>query len=206
MLNKKNIIILIIFIVLVLIFAGIFYIASLIPITQNSTYTAVAVDHNYWIGSANPKVTIIEFGDFSCPYCKDSFSKVREMGIKYKDDIKIIYKDYPIISEHSLDLAMAGRCAGEQDMFWPMHDKLFLNQGVSTKQELIELANQIGLDKVKFIICLNSQKYLNEIEKDIEIGKKLEMKGTPAWIINGQKIQGSIPHDMFTQLIESLIN
>jgi len=62
--------------------------------------------NNYWLGAAKPKITIFEFADFNCPLCKNSFSKIREISLKYKDDVKIIYKDYPVFA-NSVDLAMA---------------------------------------------------------------------------------------------------
>jgi len=159
----------------------------------------------YWIGSANPKITIVEFSDFACPYCKKSFSKIREISLKYKNNVKIIYRDYPTISEYSIDLALAARCAGEQGLFWVMHDKLFLNQGISQKEEIMELANQIGADIEKFESCFNRKKYLSAIQKDFADGKELGITGTPTWFINGNKIKGDIPYTIFTQLMEQQI-
>ena len=83
---------------------------------------------SYWLGSENPKLTIVEFADYNCPLCASSYGKIREISLKYKDEVKIIFRDFPVISESSVELAMAGRCAGEQNLFWPMHDKLFQNQ------------------------------------------------------------------------------
>lgn len=158
---------------------------------------------NYWIGSAKPKVTIVEFTDFACSYCKNSFSKIREISVKYKDDVKIIFRDYPI-HEESLRLAMAGRCAGEQGLFWLMHDKLFQNQGASGNQ-LIELAEQIGADTVKFSQCLNSDKYVAQIQKDYAEGEDLGVTGTPTWFINGYRVKGDIPYEMFIGVVEEML-
>lgn len=164
----------------------------------------ISTQDNFWIGSANPKITIIEFSDFACPFCKNSYPNVREISLKYKDQVKIVFKDYPL-HEESLSLAMAGRCAGEQGLFWLMHDKLFQNQGVKTNQQLIELAKQIGADNNKFTDCLTKQTYLSNIQKDFAEGAKLNLSGTPTWFINGQKIEGDIPHDTFIQIIEKLL-
>ena len=158
----------------------------------------------YWLGAAQPKVTIVEFVDFSCPMCKNSFTKIREIGIKYKNNVKIIIRDYPGF-EHSLDLAMAARCAGEQGLFWLMHDKLFQNQGVYEKEQLVELANQIGADLTKFTNCFDNKKYLQQIQQDFTDAEKLEITGTPTWFINGQKIEGDIPYELFIQIVEELL-
>lgn len=165
----------------------------------------ISTQDNFWIGSANPKITIIEFSDFACPFSKNSYSNVREIGLKYKDQVKIIFKDYPL-HEESLSLAMASRCAGEQGLFWLMHDKLFQNQGIKTNQQLIELAKQISADNNKFTDCLTKQTYLLNIQKDFAEGAKLNISGTPTWFINDQKIEGDIPHDVFIKIIENLLN
>jgi protein-disulfide isomerase len=128
------------------------------------------------------------------------------VGLRYSDKVKHIYRDFPALGENSVNLALAARCAGEQGLFWPMHDKLFQNQGVSTPKELLELANQIGADTVKYELCYSQKKYLNLIQKDFLDGETLGVNGTPTWFINGQKIEGDIPLNIFTQIIEELIN
>ncbi len=163
-------------------------------------------EKNYWLGSADPEITIVEFSDFACSYSKNSFLTIREISLKYKNSVKIIFRDYPINSDYSSDLALAARCAGEQGLFWLMHDKLFLNQGISEKEEIIGLANQIGADINKFTACFNNKKYLSGIQKDLTDGRELDIKGTPTWFINGYKIEGDIPYNIFRQIIEGLIN
>lgn len=161
--------------------------------------------NNYWLGTAKPKVTIVEFADFNCPLCKSSFPKIREISLKYKNDVKIIFRDFPLY-EDSMDLALAGRCAGEQGLFWLMHDKLYARQGEFEPGQLPNFANQIGANVDKFNDCLKNKKYLNDIKKDYSDGELLEVSGTPTWFINGYKIEGDIPHDLFSQIVEKLIN
>lgn len=161
-------------------------------------------NNNYSLGSTNPEITIVEFSDFACPYCKNSFPKIREIGIKYKNKVKHIFRDMPL-HENSIDLAMAGRCAGEQGLFWPMHDKLFQNQETLKTTELVSLAGQIGADTEKFKACLESKKYLNQISKDYSDGEALGVKGTPAWFINGEKIEGDIPMQTWEEIISQFL-
>jgi len=170
-----------------------------------------AASNSYWLGSTNAKITIVEFGDFACPVCLQSFPTVREISLKYKNDIKFIWRDYPVVSDYSATLALAGRCAGEQGLFWPMHDKLFQNQGVGQTDnkavqadELNALANQIGADQVKFKNCLNQKKYLPQIQKDLSDGQNFGIAGTPTYFINGYKLAGDVPLDVFIQIIEQL--
>jgi protein-disulfide isomerase len=161
-----------------------------------------ADDEHYWLGSAKAPITIVEFGDFACPVCEQSFSTIREISLKYKNDIKFIWRDYPVVADSSSLLALAGRCAGEQGLFWPMHDKLFQNQGLSTADQLAILANQIGADAARFNSCLAKQTYLPQIQKDLEDGQKFGITGTPTYFINGYKIEGNIPYDVFVKIIE----
>lgn len=171
----------------------------------------VPTGNNYWLGTSTPRLTIVEFADFACPYCRNSYTTVREMAAKYKDSIKIIFKDFPI-HNNSLDLAMAARCAGEQKLlssreglFWPMHDKLFSLQDQFATTSLADFAVSIGADANFFKTCFDSKKYLNDIKKDYLTGVDLKVSGTPTFFFNGYKIAGEIPKDKFEEIIKQFL-
>lgn len=161
-------------------------------------------ENTYWMGTSTPKVTIVEFSDFACPYCKDNFSVVRELGLKYKNDVKIIYRDY-LGHNESLDLALAARCAGEQGKFWYMHDKLFSNQEQATLANLPIMAQQLGLDVKTFNSCLSSKKYLNHVREDMAAAEKIGVTKTPSWMINGYLLEGAIDRDSLINIIEKFL-
>jgi protein-disulfide isomerase len=165
----------------------------------------IGTEKNYWLGSANPKITIVEFGDYACSYCHKSFPKIRAISEQYKSDIKYIWRDYPLISEFSADLALSTRCAGEQGLFWPMHDKLFINFGIKSEVEIKEIFRQLGGDEKRFASCLINDKHIPDIEKDISDGQTLQITGTPTWFINGKRIEGDIPYEFLINLINSEI-
>ncbi len=206
----------ILILVLSFLFAFSLYIKDIVKELNNSAlpnlksqkqYDAEGNGDNYWLGSANPKVTIVYFADFACPMCKSFFPKIREISTNYKKDVKIIFRDFPVISSYSMDLALAARCAGEQGFFWIMHDKLFINQGkIKTKEDIFNLAKQMSLDVGRFEYCFENKKYINQIKKDYEDGLKLEIKGTPTIFINGYKIEGDAPYDVLMRVIELLKN
>ncbi len=173
--------------------------------TQNAIPKEILGEDNYWLGSASPKITIVEFADFNCAHCQNAFPIIRELGLKYKNDIKIIFRDFPVIAESSGDLALAARCAGEQGFFWIMHDKLFLNQGVNDDARLKELAKQTGINMIKFNSCFSGKKYENKIQKDLNDGVSLGVSGTPTWFINGQKVAGDIPLSGFEDIIKQIL-
>jgi len=164
-------------------------------------------EDNYYLGSEQPKITIVEFGDFSCSFCKDSYQKIRALGVKYKTDIKIIWRDRPAF-ENSTSQAMAAYCAGEQGYFWEMHDKLFQNQAnnFGDDQNLTILAQQIkGIETTQFAQCLTDQKYLNKIKKNLTDSEDLSITGTPYFFVNGEPFVGDQPFETWEALIQELL-
>ncbi|MFA5360212.1 MAG: thioredoxin domain-containing protein [Patescibacteria group bacterium] len=208
-------ILVIIFLAIALIFlvAIGFYIYESVKTAQKSSgvklsgqqYDKASKGINYpWGQIAEAPITIVEFGDFACPHCQQAFPTIREISLKYKNDIKYIWRDYPLATEYSTLLALGARCANEQGLFWPMHDKLFLNQSVSSADQLLALTNQIGADTTRFNDCLNQQKYLTQIKKDLTDGQEFGISGTPTYFINGYKVEGNIPYNTFVKIIEEL--
>jgi protein-disulfide isomerase len=171
------------------------------PATQKF---AIPERNDYFFGTSTPKVTIDEFSDFACSHCLASYAAVREIGYKYKDSVKIIFKDFPS-GDDSLALAMAGRCAGEQGFFWPMHDKLFSRQGQFATTSLPDLAVSVGADKNIFTACLASQKYLTDIRADYADGQSLGVSGTPTFFINGYRFSGTITESQFEEIIQQFL-
>ncbi len=166
--------------------------------------TIIEGENQNWFGTSSPIVTIVQFADFACLYCQSNFPILREIGATYGDQIKIIYRNY-LAREESLTLALAAKCAGEQEKFWPMHDKLFQNQGVKTAEELIALAGQTGIKQEQFANCLTAKKYLPQLQKDADDAETLGIIGTPTWFFNGKMVQGEIPRADFIRLINELL-
>ena len=183
------------------------------PVAQTSISSAALVDEAelylnsqddpFW-GEKDALVKIVEFGDFQCPYCRQSFLVVREILNKYQNDIYFVYRDFPVVSIHqeALKAAEAAQCALEQEKFWPMHDKLFINQENLSLTDLKVYAMEIGLNSFEFNNCLDSGKYSAEVIQDYEDGIGLGVIGTPTFFINGYRISGSIPSEIFIKLIE----
>jgi len=183
------------------------------PVSQGQIYTTqdqlkIEGANNTWnvFGAAKPKITIVEFGDFTCPYCQQDFPIVRAMMVKYQDTVKFIYRDRTP-TQRSLVLATVAQCAGEQGKFWPMHDKLFQYQTDSlgdNANTLIDLAKTINLDLDKFRLCLKDQKYLPKIKQSLQDSIDLAVNGTPTFYINGQKYQGVLTEENFDAIINEL--
>ncbi len=180
------------------------YLAELKMSDQVNQTLAEGSGQNYTFGTSSPKITIVEFSDFACPFCKESAPVIRELGYLYKDQIKIIYRDL-IGHAASLDLALAARCAGEQGKFWEMHDAIFAQQDTLKLGDLGVMAEELGVNKIKFNQCFSSQKYMAHVQADWSDAQKLNVTSTPTWIINNYKVSGAIPKENFIKIIEQLL-
>lgn len=169
---------------------------------------------DFVLGEQNAPVTIVEYGDFQCPFCgkffKDTESTIRENYIK-TGKVKFIYRDFAFLGQESIWAAAAARCAGEQGKFWEYHDYLYNNQrgenqGAFNKSNLKSFASALALDKEKFNACLDSNKYDEAIKKDTKDGADAGVQGTPGNFINGKLYVGALPTATFTQIIDDELN
>jgi protein-disulfide isomerase len=166
---------------------------------------------NYSIGPINAKVKIVIFSDYACPYCQQAAPVVRNLAAKYGDKIRITFRDYPL-HENSVELALAGNCAGEQGKFWEMNDLLFekqddtgILQGQALKTVLNGLTTELKLDEEKFNTCLDNKTYLYRLNDDFADAELLGLAGTPSWFINRYKITGFYPEENFINMIDGLL-
>lgn len=174
----------------------------------------VSPDDDAVLGDPNAPVTIIEFSDFQCPFCR-KFWKETLPQIK-KDYLltgkaKLVYRDFPLVQIHpGATLAAEGaECAKEQGKFWEMHDAIFEEQEKQgsgtiefTADDVKKWATKIGLNASKFNQCLDSGKYKQEIEKDTADGSAAGVTGTPAIFVNGRLIVGAQPFAAFKAVID----
>ena len=199
--------------------AGLYIYNQVQEINSNNTYNqqvnssqalqqAINPGTNYYLGTNNAVLTIVEFSDFACPYCEQAYPVLKKINARYPGKVKIVFRDLPL-HENSVDLAMAARCAGEQGKFWEMHDQLFANQsslkgtGDELKSVVYGLAGTLGLNAANFDSCYTNKKYLTNISKDFTDANTLKLKGTPSWFLNGKLISGYIPETEFLTLLDS---
>lgn len=153
-------------------------------------------------GSKNAPITMVEFSDYQCPYCKRAEDSVKEVMKKYGSKIKLVYRHYPLPFHHDAKpAALAAACAQEQNKFWQYHDMLFDNQNALKDTDLVTYAKKLSLNEKKFSECVASKKHEGMIDADTEAGKKLGVTGTPAFFINGRMLSGARPAEDFEELI-----
>jgi protein-disulfide isomerase len=165
----------------------------------------VAYDPARVKGDPNAPVTIVEFSDFQCPFCKKTESTLSGLLSKYSGRVKLAYMDFPLREIHpqAQTAAEAARCAGEQRKFWEYHDALYRDQSKLNGAELVTHARMLHLDEKSFQSCLESGKYKSKVEADIEQGSKLGIGGTPGFFINGVFLNGAQPQAEFEKIIDS---
>lgn len=164
-------------------------------------------DNDPFLGDPSAPVTIVEFGDFQCPFCKRFFDTTeKEIIDAYvkTGKARFVYRDYPLTAIHEMaqKSAEASECANEQDKFWSYHDRLYERQDGLSVANFKKWAGELGLNQSQFDQCLDSGKYYNEVQKDADDGQKAGVSGTPATFVNGRMISGAVPFGQFQTIIE----
>ena len=156
--------------------------------------------------SGKAKVTIIEFSDFQCPYCKLSAPVLKEVFSKYPGKIRLVYRDYPGPNHlHAQKAAEAAQCAGEQGHFWKYHDLLFSHQKPGDGWDHAALAKELGLREEEFNLCISSGRYRDKVLKDLHEAFKLGITSTPTFFVNGRPLIGLQPVIAFQKLIDRIL-
>ncbi len=155
------------------------------------------------LGAKDAPVTIVEFTDFQCPFCKRTEDTLKQLRAKYGDKIRLVHMDFPLpFHSHALDAAKAARCANEQGKFWQYRDALFADQSKLAPADLKATAKTLGLNTSQFGACFDKAKYDSQIKSDQAAGEKVGVDGTPAFFIDGRPITGAQPIAKFEELID----
>jgi len=164
----------------------------------------VGVEGAPFLGPAAAPVTIVEFSDFQCPFCKQVVPTLTQVRSRYGEKVKLVYRDFPIDGLHpqARKAAEAARCAQDQGKFWDYHDALFANAPKLSLGQLKTYAQQVGLDLPSFERCLASGTHAAAVQKSVDEGIRLGVTGTPAFFINGEFVSGAQPVESFARVIE----
>ena len=175
--------------------------------SQSKSATEMSVGSGAALGAAGAPVTIIEFSDFQCSYCKkfwaDTLPKLKEVYID-QGKARFIYRHFAILGKHSEQAAQAAECAADQGKFWEYHDQLFKNQGglAFTEARLRQYARNIGLNGGVFDSCLESGKHKDKVERETTAAAFVGGRGTPFFIVNQRHLVGAQPFDVFRKVID----
>ena len=156
----------------------------------------------HWIGASVPKIIIIEYSDYECPYCRKAHEIVREVVREHKDKVRLVHIQMPLdhkcnpvirrpFHRHACNCALAAICAAEQSAFWPMNDQLFIQRGNFDFKGLMDLVTVMGLDQDQFKHCMASKKARHILALNLSECIKHKIKpATPTFVIGGQIVRG----------------
>lgn len=142
-------------------------------------------------GATDPKAVMYEYADFNCPHCAEFQSVISRVLAKHPDQVRLVWKDFPFLSQASRDAAVAARCAGEQGKFWEYHDWLFSNQGEVSSSALLQGADALALDGERFTACLEDDTIQTLVERDFAEGRALGIDQTPTLVIGDVAVVGT---------------
>ena len=180
------------------------------------THAKVAIAGAYAIGSKDAPITMVEFTDFQCPFCnRFHVSTFSELKKNYIDTgkVRFISRDLPLdFHPNAMQAAQAGRCAGEQGQFWTLRDRMGANPDRLDMAHLVGYAQELNLNVDTFRACVESGKYKNAIQNDVQEAIKIGANGTPSFVIGksasdtieGDLVIGAMPYQVFDQKFKEL--
>jgi protein-disulfide isomerase len=157
---------------------------------QKVTFPDVSRDHIR--GAPGAPISLLEYGDYECPFCGEVQPIVQEILQRLGDNVCFAFRHFPLtnVHPHSEHAAEAAEAAGAQGKFWEMHDVLFENQQALEDESLAEYAAGLGLDEERLIREVTSEAYAHRIREDFRSGARGGVNGTPSFFINGERYDG----------------
>jgi protein-disulfide isomerase len=159
-------------------------------------------------GPENAPVTLVEYGDFQCPFCGQAHPIVKALQHDFGDQLRFVFRNFPLAQIHPLaePAAETAEYAGANGRFWEMHDGLYENQPRLGLPLFFELAQDFGLSTDGLTVALENHEFLPRIRRDFMGGVKSGVNGTPSWFINGVRHEGSWGYDDLAAAIESRLD
>ena len=174
--------------------------------TQWDTVLAVAVDddRDHVQGPADAAVTLVEYGDYECPYCGAAYPIVKELQARMGDRLRFVFRNFPITTSHphAEQAAEAAEAAAAQSRFWEMHDLLYENQRRLRDQDLHAYAEQLGLEVDRFDKDLAEHVHAPRVREDFMSGVRSGVNGTPSFYVNGARHDDSYDLDTLLAALE----
>ena len=156
--------------------------------TQGKHLVVPASSRDHSQGPATAAVTLVQYGDYECPYTRQSTTVVRVLQQVLGDQLRFVFRNFPLteIHPHALNAALAAEAASTQGKFWEMHDYIFHHQHTLEDSDLEQFAEAVGLDMQQYARALAEQRSLARIEEDVEGGERSGVQGTPTFFIDLQ--------------------
>jgi protein-disulfide isomerase len=156
--------------------------------TKGSQLSQAVTSADHTVGPHDAAITLVEYGDFECPICKQAAGAVKLVLARFEPDIRFVFRHFPLeqAHPHALRAAQAAECAGGQGKFWQMHDLLFEHQRRLEPVQLWEYAQMLELDMARFTAEMNDETYLQRVREHQRSGEQSCVRATPGFFINGR--------------------
>jgi protein-disulfide isomerase len=147
-------------------------------------------------GPPDAPVTLVEYGDYECPYCGEAYPVVKALQERLGDQMCFVFRNFPLtqVHPHAEEAAEAAEAAGAQGKFWEMHDLLYENQDALEPEDLVQYARALKLDLKRFVLEMREHVYVERVREDFRSGVRSGVNGTPTFFINGARHNG--PFDL----------
>ena len=156
------------------------------------------------LGPSSAPVTIVEFSDYQCPYCRRAQPAIDQLLSHYGDKVRFVHRDFPLDNHpRAVPSARAARCAGEQDRFWEYHRDLLTAPGDLGDPDLKARAARVGLDAERFSTCLSSDRHENVVRQGLQDGFQASVSATPTFFINGRMVMGARPFEQLQEVVDA---
>ena len=167
----------------------------------------IRMDYDHIQGPVNAPISLVEYGDFECPYTGRAYPIVKEIKRKFGEALCFVYRNFPLneIHPHAQHAAEAAEAAASQDKYWNMHDCLFEHQNALDDTHLLKYARTVGLDIKKFEIEISKHVYAPAIDDSLKNGIKSGVEGTPTFFLNGKRYEGSWDLETLSKKLRSKI-
>lgn len=147
--------------------------------------------HDNQTGNPHARITLVEYGDYQCPYCALAHPLVKRLMLENGGIMRFVFRNFPMqtIHPYAMSAALAAEAAARQDRFWEMHDLLFENQAMFDKSLFPVLASKLNLNATRFLVDFYSETALSKVNADFKGGLQSGVNGTPSFFINNEKIE-----------------
>ena len=173
--------------------------------TQGKHLVMPVSEQDHSQGPAIAAVTLVQYGDYECPYTRQSTTVVRAIQQQLGDQLRFVFRNFPLteIHPHALHAAFAAEAAAAQGKFWEMHDYIFHHQHTLEDSDLEQFAEAVGLDMQQYAHAMAERRSLARIEEDVEGGDRSGVQGTPTFFINGVMYRGSWEKDALLAALQA---
>ena len=168
----------------------------------------VIIEHDHVEGEAAAPVTLVEYGDFECPYSREAVKTIQALQREFGPELRFVFRHFPLAHKHphAVQAAEAAEAAAAQGKFWAMYATLFAHQWELEYGDLMDYAGQLGLDKARFGESLDKHRHLDRVRADVGTGRQRGVTGTPTFFVNGHRQDGNDDVRALTAAIRKVLS